>query len=90
MAAVQITKLLPSTSQENVYLEPSLTQLAAMAREDPDSLKSVSNFKIAHQIYGSVKWMEPIDVTGLDIDSKVRITKSNIEVCSLPCKLLAV
>ena len=51
-----------------------------MARDDPDSLQYVSNFRIVHKQFGSIKWLEPVDVTALDLDGKVRISKGSVEV----------
>lgn len=42
----QVGRLLPKISGAELYTEPSLTQLAAMAREDEASLGSVANFKV--------------------------------------------
>lgn len=63
-----------------MYVEPSLTQLAAMAREDETSLASIANFKVGHRRYGAIVWREPVDVRGLDVDRAVSFSKSSVEV----------
>ena len=77
---MQISKVLPKVSRPQVYIEPSLTQLAAMAREDEQSLASVANFKVGHRQYGSVRWQEPVDVRGVDLDTAVLFSKGSVEV----------
>ena len=76
----QVSRLLPKLKAQNVRIEPGLTQLAAMAREDPDSLAAVANFKVSHRTYGSVQWREVVDVRGLDIDATVFFSKGSVEV----------
>lgn len=83
MPLLQISQLLPSTSDDSLYIEPSLTQLAAMAREDPSSLEHVANFKVVHRRHGSVTWLESLDVRGLDLDDIVRISHGAVDVSFL-------
>ncbi len=77
---MQVAELLPKLSEDDYSIEPSLTQLAAMAREDPRSLASVSGFKVSRQGIGSVRWLDPTDVRGLDVNDTVRLTKGAVEV----------
>lgn len=77
---VQVRELLPSIKEEDYSIEPSLAQLAAMAREDPQSLEAVSGFKVSRQGVGSVRWLEPSDVRGLDVNGVVRLSKGAVEV----------
>ena len=81
---VQITEMLPSIAEDDYSIEPSLTQLAAMARDDPDSLGAVSGFKVSRQGIGSVRWLEPTDVRSLNVNSVVRLTKGAVEVRTMP------
>ncbi len=55
-------------------------QLAAMARDDPGSLGAVANFSVGRRGVGSVRWLEPTDVRGLDLDATVQLSKGSIEV----------
>lgn len=55
-------------------------QLAAMARDDPASLGAVANFSVGRRGVGSVRWLEPTDVRGLDLDATVQLSKGSIEV----------
>ncbi len=59
---------------------PCLLQLAAMARDDPACLGEVSNFCVGRRSVGSVRWLEPVDVRGLDLDATVQLSKGSIEV----------
>ncbi|EIE19460.1 C-terminal autoproteolytic domain of nucleoporin nup98, partial [Coccomyxa subellipsoidea C-169] len=59
---------------------PSLTQLAAMAREDPDALASVANFKIGRRGIGAVRWLTPTDVRSLNVEGTVALSRGSVEV----------
>lgn len=80
----QVAELLPKLSEDGYSIEPSLTQLAAMARDDPRSLAAVSGFRVSRQGVGSVRWLEPTDVRGLDVNGTVRLTKGAVEVWEVP------
>ena len=67
-------------TDNELYIEPSLTQLAAMAREEPESLEYVSNFRVVHRKHGSVSWTESIDVRGLDLDDIVLFSPGAVDV----------
>lgn len=77
---MDILAALPVLEREAYYLKPSMTQLSAMAREDPDSLASVSNFTVGRDGVGSVRWLDDVDVRGLDLDSVVSLAKGSVEV----------
>lgn len=76
----QVAELLPKVTEDDYSIEPSLTQLAAMAREDPQSLAAVSSFKVSRRGIGCVRWLEPTDVRGLDVNGTVRLTRGVVEV----------
>ena len=76
-------------TDDNLYIEPSLTQLAAMAREEPESLEFVSNFRIVHRKHGSVSWTESTDVRGLDLDDIVLFSPGAVDVSFHVCLSLA-
>ncbi|KAK9831684.1 hypothetical protein WJX74_006108 [Apatococcus lobatus] len=76
----QISALLPKLEQEDYYMSPSPAQLAAMARSEPHSLAHVANFTIGRQRMGKIRWIEPVDVRRLDLDSTVRFSKDTCEV----------
>ena len=75
-------------SGESVYIEPSLTQLAAMAREDPESLESVSNFRVGHKRHGNVVWLQPVDVRGLNLGTLVDFSPGSINVRLSPHQMV--
>lgn len=77
----EVSELLPRLEPgSNYFLQPSLTQLAAMARDDPESLAHVANFTVGRPGVGSVRWLEEVDVRGVDVDALVRLTKGGVEV----------
>lgn len=76
----QVGRLLPRLTRDDYFLEPSLPQLAAMAREDPASLAAVASFAVGARALGRVRWLEPVDVRGLDLDAVVRLGKGSVEV----------
>ncbi|PSC76893.1 nuclear pore complex NUP98A isoform B [Micractinium conductrix] len=80
LSDAQLSAMLPSLKQPDYYTEPSLQQLAAMARDDPACLAEVANFVVGRRGVGSVRWLEPTDVRGLDLDASVQLSKGSIEV----------
>ena len=76
----EVSKLLPKLTQPDYYIEPSLTQLAAMARDDPSSLSEVANFVVGRRGVGSIRWIDPVDVRGIDLDSIVALSRGSVEV----------
>ncbi|KAL4425557.1 hypothetical protein ABPG75_009573 [Micractinium tetrahymenae] len=80
LSDAQLASLLPSLKQPDYYTEPSLQQLAAIARDDPACLGEVANFCVGRRGVGSVRWLEPVDVRGLDLDATVQLSKGSIEV----------
>ncbi|BDA43587.1 Nuclear pore complex protein Nup98-Nup96 [Coccomyxa sp. Obi] len=76
----EVGQLLPTVQAEDYFVEPPLTQLAAMAREDPDSLAGVANFKIGRRGIGAVRWLDPTDVRGLDVNGTVALSRGSVEV----------
>ena len=51
-----------------------------MAREEPESLQRVANFKVGHRRFGSVTWREPVDVRYLDLDATLVFSQGSVEV----------
>ncbi len=76
----RLSRMLPALRSEDYYVEPSLQQLAAMGRDDPASLAAVSSFVVGRRGFGCVRWLEPVDVRGLDVEGVVSITKGSLEV----------
>eukprot|EP00873_Tetraselmis_striata_P038858 jgi/Tetstr1/459122/TSEL_004570.t2 len=73
-------QMLPVLRREDYYMKPSLETLSGMAREDPEALGSVRNFTIGRHGFGSVQWLEPVDVRGLRLDAIVHISHRELEV----------
>lgn len=81
----QVSRLLPSLSRDaeasGYYCEPGLRQLAAMARCDGGgALRSVANFVVGRRGYGSVRFLDPVDVRRLPLDDIVRFEHGTVEV----------
>lgn len=90
---LQVGELLPRLEPGSDYfLQPSLTQLAAMAREEPDSLAHVANFTVGRPGVGSVRWLEEVDVRGVDVEDLVRLSRGGVEVRTVlpPCACTSV
>ena len=75
----------PRLSRPGYATQPSLQQLAALAAQDPALLASVSNFVVAREDKGQVRWLQPVDVRGLDLDSIITVDTGVVEVRCLPC-----
>lgn len=75
-----IVSVLPVLEREEYFIEPSMTQLTAMAQEDIDSLSSVANFTVGKEGVGSVRWLDPVDIRGLELDSIITLAKGSIDV----------
>ncbi len=71
---------LPMLERDGYFLEPSMSQLIAMAQDDPESLSRVANFTVGRTGYGSVRWIDPVDIRGLDLDSIVTLARGSIDV----------
>lgn len=56
-----------------------------MLREGGSSaLKQVANFTVQHKIHGSVKWLEPVDVTGLQLADLIILNRRKVDVSIIP------
>lgn len=81
---MQIKGLLPKLDGTNFVVSPSLHQLADLARSGGASeLGQVQNFMVEHKTWGSVRWLEPVDVRSLMLKDLVQISRSNIAVSAL-------
>jgi nuclear pore complex protein Nup98-Nup96 len=65
---------------EDYYFEPSATQLAAIAREDPDELSKISNFTVGRKDVGFIRWIEPVDIRGINLDDIISLATGSVEV----------
>ena len=71
---------MPKLSKAGYSTQPSLAQLAALAREDPGLLASVANFVVSLKDVGQVRWLQPVDLRGLDLDDIVHLSPGTVEV----------
>jgi len=51
-------------------------------------LKRVANFTVMHKAWGSVRWLEPVDVRSLPLKEIVQIAHKNVDVSTLHTVLL--
>ena len=83
MTDLQLAKNeLPVTSTQDGYsIEPSPDVLRMLQEENGEkALARVEDFVVTRKNYGSVRWLEPVDVRGLEIDRVVRIERGVIYV----------
>ncbi|KAL3138125.1 hypothetical protein ABBQ38_005353 [Trebouxia sp. C0009 RCD-2024] len=81
LTEAQISSLLPKLDDTNFVIAPSMHQLADLARAGGASeLRQVQSFMVEHKTWGSVRWLEPVDVRSLALKELVRISRANVEV----------
>jgi hypothetical protein len=73
LAARVITPQRPILTNRAYTVTPDIT---AMSIEE---LKAVSGFSMSNQ-YGSVEWLEPVDLTNVNLDKVVMIEKCSVEI----------
>ena len=71
---------MPKLTKPGYSTQPSLQQLAALAREDPELLASVANFVVGLKGVGQIRWLQPVDLRGLDLDEIVHLSQGTVEV----------
>ena len=54
--------------------------IEALALADASELKAVENFSVTHAGVGSVKWLEPVDLRGADLDCDVIIAPRSVSL----------
>lgn len=72
--------LLPRLSAVDYFTKPDMASLEAMAQRDPEALACVENFTVGRRGVGTVRWLAPIDVRGLDLDALVKFQPREIRV----------
>lgn len=79
---INMVQRLPRLTNPLLVIEPSIKELQKqtnlLRKTDlrpadlrPADLRQVHNFTVTHLQFGSVQWMEPVDVTDLDLDATV-------------------
>lgn len=51
-----------------------------MARGDPSSLSRVPDFTVGREGMGSVRWLDPVDIRGVDLDRAIDFKPRAVEV----------
>ncbi len=69
--------LLPFSSDPHVSYRPSFETLATFPIQ---ALRDVPNFTVAHELYGEIEWLEPVDVVSVDVASVVFFARNVIDV----------
>lgn len=70
-------KYLPYLAREGFYTVPSMAALASRTMKE---LQNVENFTVGRKGYGEIRWVEPVDVRGLDLDMVIDIQRGEIAV----------
>jgi len=66
------SEVLPKLTAEGYSMSPTLEQMERMLeRGGQDALAAIDNFSISNETFGRVKWLEPVDVRGLDLNKIV-------------------
>jgi nuclear pore complex protein Nup98-Nup96 len=64
--------ILPKLNGAGYSMSPSIEQIERMfERNGDDALAALDNFTVSNETFGRVKWLEPVDVRGLDLDKIV-------------------
>jgi hypothetical protein len=70
----------PKLTGKDYYTSPSMGQLAAWKKAQPEKLAAVEDFVVGRRHYGELCWEGQTDVRGLDLDALVDIRHGEIEV----------
>jgi len=71
---------LPTLRSRDYYTEPSLGDLAKWARSDPSYLEAVPNFLVGRKGYGELRFLEPVDLRGVPVDTVVQFGDKEVRV----------
>eukprot|EP00271_Cylindrocystis_brebissonii_P013675 TRINITY_DN3377_c0_g2_i3.p1 TRINITY_DN3377_c0_g2~~TRINITY_DN3377_c0_g2_i3.p1 ORF type:complete len:304 (+),score=61.02 TRINITY_DN3377_c0_g2_i3:103-912(+) len=75
-----IEALMPKLRSNDYYTEPRVQELAAKERAEPGYCRKVKDFTVGRKGYGSVKWLDEIDVRRLDLEGIVQFNKCEVLV----------
>ncbi|PXF45782.1 Nuclear pore complex protein NUP98B [Gracilariopsis chorda] len=70
-------KYLPLLSKDGFYTERALQELAS---RDMTELQMVEDFTVGRHGVGKIRWIQPVDVRGLDLDLAVDIQQGEVAV----------
>ena len=69
------------SAQDGYSIEPSPDMLRMLLEEKGEkALAQIEDFVVTRKNFGSVRWLEPVDIRGLEIDRVVRIERGVIYV----------
>ncbi|GBG62974.1 hypothetical protein CBR_g34675 [Chara braunii] len=71
---------LPKLRNPEYYIEPDLCELAAKERTHPGHTACVQDFVVGRRCFGSLKFLGPTDVRGLDLDDLVQFNEGEVLV----------
>ena len=64
--------IMPKLTGKGYSMHPTLEQMERMfERSGDEALAAIDNFSVSNEAFGRVKWLEPVDVRGLDLDKIV-------------------
>ena len=70
--ASAIDAIMPKLTGKGYSMNPTVEQMERMFERNGDAaLAAIDNFSVSNEAYGRVKWLEPVDVRGLDLDKIV-------------------
>lgn len=75
-----IEALMPKLRSTDYYTVPRIQELAAKERANPGFCRHVKDFVIGRHGFGSIRFLEEVDVRGLDLESIVRFNNREVTV----------
>ncbi|CAD7699982.1 unnamed protein product [Ostreobium quekettii] len=75
-----ISRLLPAVPQPEYYTRPDLRGLSNMLHADRHALKQVHGLTVGRTGYGELKFLEPVNVEGLNVCDVVSITRGMVSL----------
>eukprot|EP00803_Ostreobium_quekettii_P005053 evm.model.scf_416.3 EVM.evm.TU.scf_416.3 scf_416:50932-55509(-) len=75
-----ISRLLPAVPQPEYYTRPDLRGLSNMLHADRHALKQVHGLTVGRTGYGELKFLEPVNVEGLNVCDLVSITRGMVSL----------
>jgi len=67
----------PTLENKRIRTSPSIEELSKMSYEE---LRAVPDFEVEHPTYGKVKWLVPIDLTYVSLDSVIHFARNIVDV----------
>ncbi|KAH7302584.1 hypothetical protein KP509_23G078300 [Ceratopteris richardii] len=75
-----IEALMPKLRHSDYYVKPRVQELAAKERAEPGYCRRLKGFEVGRQGYGFIKFLDDVDVRGLDVESVIQFNKCEVLV----------